>query len=58
MADDTVTHNLENMDELDFTGWNRADWEGVFARVVDGGGHLIAFARMDKAILRLVEPRC
>ena len=32
MADDTVTHNLENMDELDFTGWNRADWEGVFAR--------------------------
>ena len=30
MADDTVTHNLENMDELDFTGWNRADWEGVF----------------------------
>ena len=32
MADDTVTHNLESMDELDFTGWNRADWEGVFAR--------------------------
>src|SRR5690242_8805482 len=32
MADDTVTHNLENMDELDFTGWNRADWEGVFTR--------------------------
>ena len=26
--------------------------------VVDGAGHLIAFARMDKAILRLVEPRC
>jgi hypothetical protein len=22
MADDTVTHNLDNMDEFDFTGWN------------------------------------
>ncbi len=32
MADDTVTHNLEHMDELDFAGWNRADWDGVFAR--------------------------
>jgi hypothetical protein len=32
MADDTVTRNLDNMDELDFAGWNRADWEGVFAR--------------------------
>lgn len=20
------------MDELDLTGWNRAEWEGVFAR--------------------------
>jgi len=26
--------------------------------VVDGGGRLTAFARMDKAIPRLVEPRC
>jgi ketosteroid isomerase-like protein len=32
MADDEVTRNLEGMDELDFTGWNRADWHGVFAR--------------------------
>ena len=32
MADDTVTRNLENMDELDFKGWNGADWDGVFAR--------------------------
>lgn len=32
MADNTATHNLENMDELDFTVWNRADWEGAFAR--------------------------
>ena len=32
MADNTVMHNLERMAELDFTGWNRADWEGVFAR--------------------------
>jgi len=40
MADNTVTHNLENMDELDFTGWNRADWEGQVggARPGDGPG--------------------
>ena len=31
MADDNVTRNLDGMDELDFTGWNRADWSGVFA---------------------------
>ena len=31
MADDEVTRNLEGMDELDFTGWNGADWHGVFA---------------------------
>ena len=31
MADDEVTRNLECMDELDFTGWNGADWNGVFA---------------------------
>jgi HD domain-containing protein len=30
--DESVAHNLERMDELDFAGWNRADWEGVFAR--------------------------
>jgi len=32
VADESVTHNLERMDELDFAGWNRADWEGVFTR--------------------------
>jgi hypothetical protein len=32
MADHTVTRNLESMDELDFRGWNGADWDGVFAR--------------------------
>jgi len=32
MADDTVTRNLKRMDDLDFIGWNGADWEGVFAR--------------------------
>ncbi len=32
MADDAVTLNLQNMDELDFTGWNGADWDGAFAR--------------------------
>jgi hypothetical protein len=36
MADDEVTRNLEGMDELDFTGWNRADWHGVFARYHTG----------------------
>jgi hypothetical protein len=30
MAEDTVTRNLQHMDELDFKGWNGADWEGVF----------------------------
>lgn len=28
MADDQVTRNLRSMDELDFTGWNQADWQG------------------------------
>lgn len=32
MADNTVTRNLERMAELDFMGWNRADWDGDFAR--------------------------
>jgi len=32
VADESVAHNLERMDELDFAGWNRADWEGVFTR--------------------------
>ena len=32
MADDEVTRNLKGMDELDFVGWNSADWHGVFAR--------------------------
>jgi len=32
VADEAVAHNLEPMDELDFAGWNRADWEGVFTR--------------------------
>ena len=29
--DDQVEHNLTRMDELDFAGWDRADWHGVFA---------------------------
>ena len=32
MADETVERNLQRMDELDFAGWNEADWEGVFTR--------------------------
>ena len=31
MNDDQVSANLQGMDDLDFTGWNRADWHGVFA---------------------------
>ena len=29
--DDAVDRNLEGMDDLDFVGWNNADWTGVFA---------------------------
>jgi ketosteroid isomerase-like protein len=32
MADDNVSRNLTGMDDLDFEGWNNADWHGVFAR--------------------------
>ena len=32
MADETVARNLQRMDEVDFAGWNKADWEGVFTR--------------------------
>ena len=32
MADNEVTRNLKSMDELDFKGWNGADWHGLFAR--------------------------
>ncbi|MGD8213734.1 hypothetical protein [Aestuariimicrobium sp. Y1814] len=31
MDEDQVTKNLQGMDDLDFTGWNNADWDGVFA---------------------------
>ena len=31
MADE-VAANLKAMDELDFVGWNNADWDGVFAQ--------------------------
>ena len=32
MADEAVARNLQRMHELDFAGWNQADWEGVFTR--------------------------
>jgi hypothetical protein len=32
MTDDEVARNLTGMDELDFNGWNKADWNGVFAQ--------------------------
>jgi len=28
---DAVDRNLQSMDDLDFVGWNNADWTGVFA---------------------------
>lgn len=31
MADGQVRANLKGMDDLDFHGWNKADWNGVFA---------------------------
>ncbi|MFI2652853.1 MULTISPECIES: hypothetical protein [Micromonospora] len=31
MTDDHVARNLKSMDELDYKGWNPADWNGVFA---------------------------
>lgn len=31
MGNDEVVRNLKGMDELDFKGWNNADWNGVFA---------------------------
>ena len=33
MADNAVASNLEGMEALDFTGWNGADWNGVFAHL-------------------------
>jgi hypothetical protein len=32
MAEDGVTRNLRSMDDLDFNGWNEADWHGLFAQ--------------------------
>jgi hypothetical protein len=32
MHDEQVQANLKGMDDLDFVGWNNADWNGVFAR--------------------------
>ena len=31
MNNDQVPANLQGMDDLDFTGWNNADWHSVFA---------------------------
>ena len=31
-SDEQVDRNLKGMDDLDFDGWNNADWNGVFAR--------------------------
>jgi hypothetical protein len=31
MPDEPVSDNLKRMDNLDFVGWNSADWNGVFS---------------------------
>jgi hypothetical protein len=31
MTEDQIKANLKAMDDLDFEGWNNADWQGVFA---------------------------
>ena len=31
-SDEQVDRNLQGMDDLDFVGWNKADWTGVFAQ--------------------------
>lgn len=31
MQDNKTERNLTGMDDLDFIGWNNADWNGVFA---------------------------
>ena len=33
MSDEQVKKNLKGMDDLDFVGWNTADWHGVFAHL-------------------------
>ena len=33
MTGDAVEQNLAAMDRLDFEGWNKADWDGVFAHL-------------------------
>jgi len=30
-SNEQVKRNLKGMDDLDFVGWNNADWDGVFA---------------------------
>jgi hypothetical protein len=32
VANERVDRNLRGMDDLDFAGWNKADWKGVFTR--------------------------
>jgi hypothetical protein len=31
VQDQKVDRNLKGMDDLDFDGWNKVDWDGVFA---------------------------
>jgi hypothetical protein len=37
---DQVNQNLKGMDELDFVGWNGADWNGVFKHYHTGDVHV------------------
>ena len=41
MTDDEVVRNLTGMDDLDFNGWNKADWNGIFAGGAVVGGALL-----------------
>jgi hypothetical protein len=31
MTEEQINANLKAMDDVDFEGWNNADWQGVFA---------------------------
>ena len=66
MADDEVTRNLKGMDELDFVGWNSADWHGVFAHYhtddvlvdIHGQAHTHGIQEHIDAMRAFVETTC
>jgi len=64
MSDEQAKKNLEAMDDLDFVGWNNADWDGVFAHhhtddvVVDmkGVGQTYRLQEHVDAMKAMMEP--